>query len=195
MNVKPEVARFSLEHTVAGVRVNVPARKNIFVLLFVCVWLAGWVFGEYSVIKQLLAPSENSADAFLFVWLIGWTLGGIWAVSTVLWMLFGRELVSVESGLLLHRFEILGLGRTRKFDGQLIRHLRVVDYAPNLTTQQKAYMLPIFAGDGLGPLAFDYGAKSIRLGASFEEAEARSFISELYGRLPSGVKNTPTQGY
>jgi hypothetical protein len=166
-----------------GFRVLIPTRKHWLVILFLGVWLCGWAAAEVAVIRQLLRPGGGPPVAFLLFWLTGWTLGGGWALGTLLWQLAGREILSVENGQLIYRIELFSLSRTREFAGDQIARLRAVDYAPNLLSQQAAWMPPLF-GSGMGPIAFDYGAKSYRVGQSLDESEAPKLVEMLLSRLP-----------
>lgn len=186
MHVEPALPRYQIEHTASGIRVAVPARRSWFVILFLCVWFAGWIFGETSAISQLTDPQKKSADAFLFIWLIGWTLGGGWVLLTVVWQLFGKEIIMVEQGAIAHRAEILGIGRTWLYATNQVTHLRAVEFSSNMLSKQAAWKPPFF-GDMGGPIAFDYGARSIRIAPSLDEAEARLLVHKLQGRLPASA--------
>ncbi|RSZ38273.1 MULTISPECIES: hypothetical protein [unclassified Variovorax] len=190
MNVEPLAARYVIETTPGGgLRAVVPARKHWLFLLFMCVWLTGWCFGEFTAANQLLHPRRHGTDErwFLTLWLAGWTVGGAWAFFCVLWQLFGRELISVEEGSLVHRVEIWGLGRTRAYAIHAISRLRVVEFSFDFFRNQRAAMPPLF-GAGMGPIAFDYGQRSFRIAPSLDEAEARSLITILAERLPRAVR-------
>lgn len=183
MHVEPQAPRFTLETTVDGQRVVVPARRNWSVLLFLCAWLVGWVFGEVSAARQLLSPSENTPQVFLLAWLAGWTLGGAFALGAVPWQLAGREILSVNPSTLLHRVEAFGLGWSRQYKTTEVKNLRATEYASNPFTNQAAWFPPL-TGSGFGPVAFDYGARTLRLGAALEEAEAKLLVEKLATSLP-----------
>jgi hypothetical protein len=189
MNVQPLAARYAIETMPGGgLRAVVPARKHWLLLLFMCVWLTGWCFGEFTAANQLLHPSRHDTDRwFLTLWLTGWTLGGAWAFFCVLWQVFGRELISVEEGSLVHRVEIWGLGRTRAYAVHAISRLRVVEFSFDVFRNQRAAMPPPF-GAGMGPIAFDYGQRTFRIAPSLDEAEARSLVTILAERLPRAVR-------
>ena len=188
MSVEPLAARYNLKQTTLGVEAVISSRKSIFIMLFIPVWLVMWAIGWTSAFSNLTSADNQTPDLFLMVWIVMWTLGGLWAISLLLWQLAGREIIGVEQGVLQHRVELFGIGRTRKFEGQHITQLRVVDFSPSFMSQQQAYYPPLFLGKGIGPLAFDYGAKSMRIGPSFDEAEMRILLSEFYSRLPNNVK-------
>jgi hypothetical protein len=182
MHIEPESPRFSIESTPNGLRAVIPARRNVFVLLFLCVWLGGWVFGEMHAIGELLSPTKNSPQLFLAVWLAGWTLGGVFAVGAVLWQFAGREVVSIGSTTLEHRVEALGIGCTRSYRLNEVKNLRATDYSANPFTNQMAWLPPV-TGGGFGPVAFDYGARTMRFAPALEEAEARLLVSKLAPRM------------
>jgi hypothetical protein len=183
MHVEPQSPRFTVECTTEGLRAVVPARRNWFVLLFLCTWLVGWVFGEVAVTCQLLSPSEGTPQLFLLAWLVGWTLGGAFALTAVLWQLAGKEVISVNAATMLLRVEAFGLGWSRAYKASEVKNLRATEYASNPFTNQAAWLPPLI-GSGFGPVAFDYGARTFRLGAAFDEAEAKLLVERLVTRLP-----------
>ena len=138
MQVELASPRYTLEQMTGGIRTLIPTRRNWFVILFLCVWLCGWFFGFTAVAGILLNPSQSDGapDGFLLIWITGWTLGGAFAIVAVLWQLFGQEIISIEQGLMSHRVEILGLGRTRSYMLDQVLHLRTVDYSHSMFTNQ-----------------------------------------------------------
>lgn len=186
MHLEPALPRYQFAHTPSGIRVTVPARRHWLAIIFICLWLIAWAFAEIQVISKLSQQEMASQHAFLYVWLTGWTLGGGWALLTLLWQLSGKESISVEHGAMIHRVEVLGVGRSRSFAAHEIRHLRAVDYASNMFSNQAAWKPPFF-GVTTGPLAFDYGAKAIRIAPSLDEAEARLLLPKLMERLPASA--------
>ena len=184
MTVEPEPPRYALDVTAEGVRALIPARRSVFTLLFMCVWLCGWAFGEMHAIDELLSRSEKTPVPFLMVWLAGWTLGGALALAGVAWQLAGREIISIGSTTLEHRVEAFGMGRTRSYRLSDVKHLRATDNALSAFGSQAAWLPPI-TGSGFGPIAFDYGARTIRLAPALEEAEAKLLVNGLASRLPA----------
>lgn len=89
MVIEPQAARYTSELTPEGYRVVIPVKRNWLVLLFICVWLSGWVSGELSASSQLTAGNPRTPAAFLTFWLLAWTVGGTFALATVLWHLAG----------------------------------------------------------------------------------------------------------
>ncbi len=164
-----------------GLEVAIPPRRQFFAIVFLPVWLCGWLFGEVEVIRQLTSHETRSQpDLFLIAWLAGWTVGGGLALLTLLWLLVGRERVTLRPDALLIKHEIAGLGRTKEYDIGSIQNLRVspVSYNPwdGSRSAQK------FWGIGGGVIAFDYGATTCRFGAGIDEAEARDIVAQMRAR-------------
>ena len=162
-------------------RAVIPARRSWFVLLFLCFWLVGWAFGEVTVARQLLSPSEKAPDPFLYVWLVGWSLGGVFALVTILWQLAGKEIIAVSTGALVHRKEIFGLGRSWRYKISEVKNFRALE--PEIVQS-----VGRSGGTVQGPIAFDYGARTIRIGASLDAAEGRMLVEKLAARLPRSLR-------
>jgi hypothetical protein len=191
MRVTPPGPRYHASLTADGLQLIIPARRNLFIILFLLAWLGGWYFGEASAIRQLTAGTGRDERAFLTFWLIAWTLGGAWAVACVLWMVFGREIVGVTRTELIHRFAIGPLSLSRRYSIADIRRLRTGIAFAGATDwfgRQQAF-LPRFGADG-GLIKFDYGARTISVGASLDEAEARGAIDQLRRHLPGWTCET-----
>jgi hypothetical protein len=186
MEMVPQAARFSSEVTPAGYRITIPARRNWFVILFLFAWLGGWVFGELSASGQLMRGAEKTPATFLVFWLVAWTVGGFFATATLLWQLAGREVITIDTGSLSYRAEVLGLGRTRSFRASDVKNLRSTEYASLPFNSQRGWYPPVF-GPGTGPVAFDYGARTFRIAPSLDEAEASLLVRELSTRLPGAT--------
>jgi hypothetical protein len=169
--------RTSIEERPEGLCFIVPARRQIFPLLFLPVWLAGWALGEGFAISGLRAGS--GADAFLLIWLIGWTLGGCWTLFSWLWMLAGQERIVLGPAALTHRYELFGIGRTREYELGNVRRLRV---SSNPIKTWASGSRSWYLGLSGGVIAFDYGAKTIRFGASLDEPEGQMIVSRLKER-------------
>jgi hypothetical protein len=169
--------------TLEGLEVVIPAKRNLFIVLFLTFWLAGWAFGEGAVALQLLRPTESNAPTlFLAAWLGMWTIGGGVAVYTWAWMLFGKERVVLGASSLAIGREVLGLTRRKEYDLMAVNHLQPSALGP---TRFGAGTANWFRGIAGGALQFDYGSQTIRFGAALQEAEAKRLASLLVSRRPS----------
>jgi len=169
-----------------GLEIIIPAGRNLFAVVFLGVWLVGWLAGEVTALARLarlagIASAGNvAADLFLLVWLTFWTIGGYFAAYTWLWMLVGKERILMGASTLCVKRDILGLGRTRTYELFRIRNLRVAAQADVPRVPRVAFR-PWGAMGGL--IAFDYEGKTIRFGGAIEAAEARMIVERLKARF------------
>ena len=186
MRIEPSKPRFTVLQTVEGVTVSAPARRNWLILLVLTAWLCVWTFGGTVAMSEVLHPGPD--QAFLVLWLVGWLLGELYAVSILLWQLAGREELTFSGGNLIHRVAVGALGHAREFSGANIKHLRPSLEASAPWTDQRRWRPPLF-GSGHGAIAFDYGAKTYRIGAGLDEAEGRLVLAEIQKRFPRMVES------
>lgn len=172
-------AKASVFDTPAGLVINIPSSKNLILMFFLGFWLCGWLFGEFSVIRQL-ATGKTAAGISLFMvaWLGGWTVGGAVAIYFWLWNVAGHEIISLTPTSLTLRRDILGFGRSKEYDLPSIKNLRIV---PMLGISNFNFPTQSLTG---GSMAFDYGAKTFRFGGGLDEAEASHLIEVLKSRYP-----------
>ena len=170
MRVEVPERRSSVEQVADGTRFVIPAKRQVMMLLFLPLWLIGWVAGEVSVFRSL--SDGDFTDFFQIAWLALWTFGGAAAIYTWFWTAFGNHIVTLASGLLTVRPDVFGLGVSREYDSAAVRNLRVIPDDSGWTKKRGPQ----------GLIAFDYGAKTIRFGEGIDEAEARMIVEELRAR-------------
>lgn len=186
MDVEPEAPRFVVENLTRGAKVTIPARCSWFAVIFLSVWLVGWVLGEITAVKQLLAPSEKTPVVFLLVWLAAWTFGGATAVATMAWQVAGKEILTFDAASLERRLEAFGIGRSRRYRMAEIRNLRRNASVLGSLMPQWRLVSPML-GYGAGSVAFDYGARTVQVAAALEQVEAKLLIDALSPHLPRDV--------
>lgn len=158
-----------------GLEIVIPSKANVFVIAFGTAWLGGWSIGESHALRTLFGGGVSRGfDLFLLFWLVGWTLGGGAIAYWILWMAVGKEVVRItHEGLSLTR-EVLGMGRTREYDVEHVKALRV---APDRTDANMQFFRGLDSSGGL--IAFDYGAKTVRFASSIDEAEAARIVDDI----------------
>lgn len=147
-------------------------------------WLVGWAVGEFIVGAMILSglidliegdaeylrePWGGFAGVFMLAWFGGWTVGGVSAVRKWMWMAFGREIITVSSKEIEISEITIGDGKSCTYDASHIRNLRVVREREN------------------DPLAFDYGADTIRFGTSMSEGEADLILERIQDKVQNRV--------
>jgi hypothetical protein len=175
---KPFGGRAQIFRNGNNLEIHIPTKKNWFVIIFLSVWMGGWLMGETFAISAIFAGDTPSAGgAFLIFWLAGWTVGGFFAVLILLWSLTGAEIVKIENGILEVGRQILKLKKSKKYQISEIRHFMI-----NSTTDNDiwgmGYQRDLFGLRG-GALKFDYGLKTLKFGGGIDEAEGRLIIEAL----------------
>jgi hypothetical protein len=162
-----------------GLEIVIPARRHFFPLLFLGVWLVGWLMGETTAIRQIFSGRSGGPAGFLLVWLILWTVGGSVAAYLWLWMLAGRERILMGASALHMKRDVLGLGRVRTYELFKIRNLRV---DPPPTGPRGTGVMVGLPGVAGGLIAFEHAGKTIRFGTSIDEIEARTIVERMRQR-------------
>src|SRR5438046_4390217 len=105
--VRPPAPRSRIEEDGATLRITIPSQKQLYLIVFMSVWLIPWALGELTVggiivggLTALLTgnvagapgviPALAGGGLFLLVWFIGWTVGGLWALYVWLWQVSGK---------------------------------------------------------------------------------------------------------
>ena len=188
MTIAPPGPRFRVETTLDGTRVVVPARRSLFLVGFLSLWLCGWAVGEVTAAGFLMSAfgSEGAliASPFLLFWLCGWTIGGAVVIGLLLWNLIGKEVVTLEHGVLTIAKQLGPVGLPKRYD---LSHARDARVAPlPVRSGRRHYRGTGWPGFGavLSGIAFDYGARTFHFGADLDEAEAKYLLDLLHPRLP-----------
>jgi hypothetical protein len=188
--VEPPQGRAAITNDGLSLRISIPARGNLFAILFLGAWMVGWYVGETSAFREVFKPGGSPQGTFLVAWLVAWTIGGLFAALTLLWSLFGREVIELHPESLVHRRTILGIGRKKVYSVASIKDLRVTSPGlrfnnlsfSKLFDRQNQQEMPRpgdFWGLSGGPIVFDYGARTVRCGAGVDEAEAKTIVAQL----------------
>ncbi|MDB6061741.1 MAG: hypothetical protein JWM78_1844 [Verrucomicrobiaceae bacterium] len=169
--VEVSKGRATVSSGAGALEIVIPSRKNIFVLVFLFAWLGGWYFGETSAIKSLFQPTAHD-QWFLMFWLLGWSVGGVFVGFSWLWNLLGKEVLIVRSDVLIYQRALGPFKLTRSYDLAHVKDLRTTP-SPSFMQRQNGFGALGVSG---GQIAFDYGAKTINIGAGVDEAEAKGLV-------------------
>ena len=154
-----------------------------------CTWVVavnfGLLFGESGSEETLSWP-------FMALFLLSfWVLGLVLVAYPLVWGLFGMETLIATREFLTHK---------RTIFANLFNRTYLTDHIANFTADvsvsegsplREASRFEQFAV-GRRRLSFDYGSRTIRLGAGLDPAEARSILELLKKRMPSVFKDEPT---
>jgi hypothetical protein len=176
-------ARFSVETTPQGDQIRIKARRQIFAMLFLPVWLAGWTAGGVMAIWALVTQFQ----LFLVVWLCFWAVAWIMAAGTLAWMFTGSEILRTDGADLEVAQEALGLSRNWLYEGSAIRNLRVANQP---AWPRNYFQVPFLRLGRGGSVKFDYGPRTIYAAPGLDDAEGQMIVDLIAKRLPPGARQT-----
>ena len=172
-------ARITIRETPDGLGIYNPARRNMPVVLFLLLWLAGWSAGEYFALAEILSSRNPIAEGFLIFWVTFWTMGGAICWWVVLWNLFGTERVFVTGGALVRSVGVGPLRRRKVYPVGEISNLRSIS--------------PAKGGNGTilaSAIAFDVDGKTREVGAGMDQDEVEVVLAALRRYLPQTATMT-----
>jgi len=179
--VKPFVGKAKIKEISGGYKIEILASRNWFVIVFMTIWLCGWAFGWISAFGFLISSFGDvpvGVNLFILFWLVLWTSGGVHVIKTLVWMIFGKEIITIESGRL--RIERDGdlLSKKKQYDLQIAKSFEV-NAPPAFSYFNKSTHAGFFKHAKIGTLQFDYGLKTIRFGIGIDEAEGKFLLSKF----------------
>ncbi len=180
---QPYKGRAILQDHFSDFEITIPARRNWFLILFIGVWLGGWLFGEVTAITTVTGIlSGHPANLFMFIWLGAWTVGGFFALRTFLWNVMGKEKITIGQGTLSIDKKAALLFKPKTYDLDEVKNIRVqennVSNEGLFRLRRKNYNVY----DTNGAIWFDYGLQTVKFAEGIDEAEARFIIEKLKKR-------------
>jgi len=162
-----------------NLEVQIPTKKNWFVIIFLTAWMGGWFIGEtFAITTLFFGDTPFFANAFLLFWLTGWTVGGLFCITILLWSIAGQEIIKIENGIIEISKQIFSLKRSKKYHIDEVRHLTINPTSDN-DMWGMGYQRNLFGLKGGGVLKFDYGLKTLKFAGGIDEAEGRLMIETL----------------
>ncbi len=180
MLVTPAAPRHTLQDLGDTLQITIPAPQNWQTLAFMMFWI---VFA--SACGGLVTVStifEFKPERLVF--LLGWWAGVIFAAANILWMFGGKEIISVSSEAITYRRQVLGVSFPKRYAIEHVKDLRVLPTVAHRTEFNWARQTSDSSGFWEGLLAFDYGAKTIRMASGIDEAEGKQILSTIQQRFP-----------
>jgi hypothetical protein len=177
--------RVRMEDLGDRVRVSIPLPRSWIQVFLVIFWFAGWVWAGFPLLNSLFGvsndspPSPGFALSFLGSWLV------ITALAIRYWLprLAGRQVIDISDSSISIREAVAGLGLPRKYAADQIANLRVANPSdPHEISGLSEKELAKAMADG--PLAFDYGTRTVHFGPGLLDVEAGQILAELLGRFP-----------
>lgn len=182
---QPYGGRASVTEAIDTIVVEIPARKNWAMIIFLCIWLCGWVLGECFGAGMVCSLNEGFINVFALVWLCGWTLGGVMVFRKILWSIKGREIIIAGDNKLTIKRDMDLFFRPKTYDLNEVKNMRVQDvYIATRIWGRRDMGLLDAAGNGI--IRFDYGFKTVKFAAGIDEAEAIYLVDQI--KKKTGLK-------
>ncbi|OGO78384.1 MAG: hypothetical protein A2Y23_13495 [Clostridiales bacterium GWB2_37_7] len=172
----------------SNLEIEIPAKKNVFLLFFMIAWLGGWAFGEAFAVRELLTGNFSGGSAFLLFWLAGWTIGGGFAIFIVTWMIFGKEVICINNGFLTIEKRVLLFNKRKEYELLHVKSMRAIE-KENMGIFAKRNTMEFYGMSG-GTILFDYGMKTISFGINIDFAEAKYLIADILEPAISGYSRS-----
>lgn len=169
--------RAIIDENYGGLIITIPSQKNWLIIVFFCFFLVFWLLAEIVVVDRVF--NSGKRDLILSVWLAGWTVGGVIACFLLFWMWFGKEVIQIDNNVLSIHHNIFGIGSKKEYAVNEVKNIRIdasFDYTKTQWTRTRGYQYHGITG---GIIKFDYGFKTISMGAAIEEAEGEFILNRF----------------
>jgi hypothetical protein len=168
-------------------RITIHRKWDLFkgiIFSFLCIWLAGWAFGEFVVVSSLarhsyIAPASGGAD--VYIWLAAWSIGGIGVLGFTIWFFFSREIITAAPDSLSIESKVLGLGIAKRYAVSGVNNLRLI----KPEAFGGGFSLLSYPRMDRGLLAFDYGMRTVQFIRDIEEIEAEQILNLIRQKISS----------
>jgi hypothetical protein len=181
MLVRPEPMRSRLLERDGAIHARIPSHRSMAIAflggLVAALWLSATVFWIASLVRPPEGPyaREGPPLSVQLPFLACWIVAECVCTYFWVWNVFRREEVRIDGRTIsVRRWPF---GRRREYEAAHIRRLRASPNEPSI------FRDPFRALFG-GALAFDYGARTVRLGNGIDEAEARLIVDSIRTRFP-----------
>lgn len=144
--------------------------SNFFFSLF---WLGGLIIFVSPMISRLW--EDPPTDWIPYALLLAFCIGGVNLLRPFLWMLLGRETITIKRSVLKVRRQVLDIGFTRTYTISQIRNLRI---NPRMTpTHWRNTRNRYLWRTNL--IEFEYESSTIKFGAELDLTEANLVLEEF----------------
>jgi hypothetical protein len=150
------------------IKITIPSKRSWFVVILLAFWLVCWTAVESSTAERLVnVDGRLGAKTFLAVCLTAWTAFGIIALYGFLWLIGGREIVTINSGVLKLRKQIFGLGTIKHYPISDITRMKACSPRTRRSDRRKIKR---------GVIEFYSKGKIIKFGADLDLTEAEILV-------------------
>lgn len=175
---RPYAGRATIQENTHETVVTIPTKKNWFLLVFITVWLCGWAIGWFSVTGTLTFSGGTGVDAFLALWLTLWTIGGFFIINFYVWMLAGKEVITINKNTITRARKGQLFFKDKIYDVREVKSIRIKE--PETDTgfgmfQRQSFSEMVKAGT----IHFSYGMQTVKIASGIDEPEAKLILAKL----------------
>jgi hypothetical protein len=171
---KPKNGRMKVDDKGIFLRIIIPSKKNIFLVLFLCGWFGFWSIPETDIIKDLVRGTQDKGfELFPVFWLMAWTVVGFMVLLMIIWILAGNEVITLSTLTLKIERKAYGIGLSKEYFLSEVRNLRIQMGDESMNSEMEAWG---FVG---GRLAFDYELETVKFASGINEEEAVDLLKLL----------------
>ena len=177
------------KETVAGHEIVIKSGNIGIIAGLLVIWLFGWTYAGYMLLKMFIDIGSNPVDTvkivLLLVLAIIWFVGEIIMIGILVWGIFGREIITINQGIVKIKNDIVVRGKPRIFYVNNINDMQI-----NVTIGAKLFEVKAdFRTDkrkfvGIGLINFFYEGKVNRFCMSADKKDAEFVLTEMKKVLP-----------
>jgi hypothetical protein len=176
----PRYGRAVMQDNSSNFSIVIPTKKDTYII-FLSIWLGGWLFGEIFMWRIVHSPGNSEGiNQFLWGCLIFWTIGGPWAISRLIWRLIGEEIIAVGEGKITIQKKGQILGGPRDYDLNKVRNIRALENDPGIFDGPPGFGRGPFSRKAM--IRFQYEWRTVKFAYDIDAAEARFILEELKER-------------
>lgn len=131
-------ARFKLIEEPNGFTVYIRAPKYYFHILFALVWWPLWTFGGFAVLTAIFTEPARKDLFFILLWLCLWFCAWVFIAYSWLWMVFGKEVISIRRDVLTIKRDMFGWGKSISIPLAEIYDLRIRTEKPPFFSSERS---------------------------------------------------------
>ncbi len=183
-------AAFHVREIPGGIEVDLSSPRRPLTALVVAAWLVGWAVGLLFVVQQFRTGESAGLDlVFLIGWSAIWLAAGPLAFAYLMWLLAGRERVTLREPTLRIWRGVWRIGFARQYALADIRELRTFgrDLVPLLAAGLD------LAGQGASGVRFRVGHRIVRFARALDETAAHALVARLLAAHPVGPTGSPVE--
>ena|ERR1700753_2210291 len=176
----PYQGRAIISESYDGIVITIPAKKNLFVMVFSCAWLISFSCFAIFVCTLVRGPEGAAARPFIFGFLSLFLIPWISALRKLWWNIAGKEIVRVFSGLLtIDRSDDL-FKRIKSYDLSLCTNFRAVEQETPIYHYYGRTVAMLRRRPNPGTIRFEYDVvDTVQFGDWLSEAEGNYILDRI----------------